>query len=159
MKTQNIILNSIGKIALLSLLFFFIGMTTTFAQSERGKEMRNNNATPTEKAEKRSQKWKTKFTLNDTQTAQLKTALIKRITDMETVKGEGKSPEKREKRKAIMTEFDAQVKNIFTASQYAEYEKMKEEKKEKMKENRGKGKGKGKQKNNDNDDDDDDSDF
>ncbi len=157
MKTQNII----GKIALLSLLFFFIGMTTTFAQSERGKQMRNKNATPTEKAEKKSQKWKTKFSLNDTQTAQLKTALIKRMTDMEAIKGQGKSPDKKAQRQTIMQEFDTQVKSIFTTSQYAEYEKMKEEKKDKMKENKGKGKGKGKgkNKNNDNDDDNDDDDF
>ncbi|WP_375562910.1 hypothetical protein ACE193_10425 [Bernardetia sp. OM2101] len=134
MKTQKKLMS---KIALLSLLFFFVGMTTTFAQ-KRGK--RDNNATPTEKAEKKAQKWKTEFTLNDTQTAQLKTALITRITATDAIKNEGKSPEKRAKRKAIMTEFDAQVKSIFTSSQYVAYEKMKEEKKSKMKENRGKGK-------------------
>jgi Spy/CpxP family protein refolding chaperone len=155
MKTQKIASSIIGKIALLSLLFFFVGMTTTFAQSERGKEMRNKNATPTEKAEKKSQKWKTKFSLNDTQTAQLKTDLLTRITKMETVKGEGKSPEKKAQRQAIMTEFEAQVKRIFTPSQYIAYEKMKEEKKENRKKNKGKGKGK-KGKKADNDDDDDD---
>jgi len=140
MKTQNITSNIIGKIALLSLLFFFIGMTTTFAQSERGKEMRNKNATPEEKAEKRSQKWKTEFNLTDIQTSQIKTALVTRITATDAIKGEGKSPEKKEQRKAIMTQFDAQVKTIFTAEQYAAYEKKKEEKKSKIKENRGKGK-------------------
>ncbi|WP_338814438.1 hypothetical protein V9L05_03810 [Bernardetia sp. Wsw4-3y2] len=135
MKTQKNTSNIIGKIALLSLLFFFVGMTTTFAQ-KRGK--RDSDATPTEKAEKRSQKWKTEFGLNDTQTAQLKTALITRITATDAIKNEGKSPEKREQRKAIMTEFDTQVKSIFTDSQYAAYEKKKAEKKDKMKENRGK---------------------
>ncbi|PIY10969.1 MAG: hypothetical protein COZ18_05025 [Flexibacter sp. CG_4_10_14_3_um_filter_32_15] len=160
MKTQKITSNIIGKIAVLSLLFFFIGMTTTFAQSERGKQMRNKNATPAEKAERKSQKWKTEFSLNDTQTAQLKTALLTRITATDAIKNEGKSPEKRAKRKAIMTEFDTQIKRIFTAEQYAAYQKKKEEKKEKMKENRGKGKGKGKHKHHDNDDnDDDDDDF
>ncbi len=135
MKTQKITSNIIGKIALLSLLFFFVGMTTTFAQ-KRGK--RDNDATPTEKAEKRSQKWKTEFGLNDTQTAQLKTALTTRITATDAIKNEGKSPEKREQRKAIMTEFDTQVKSIFTDAQYAAYQKKKAEKKDKMKENRGK---------------------
>jgi Spy/CpxP family protein refolding chaperone len=161
MKTQKIASSIIGKIALLSLLFFFVGMTTTFAQSERGKEMRNKNATPTEKAEKKSQKWKTEFSLNDTQTSQLKTALLTRITATDAIKNEGKSPEKRAKRQAIMTEFDAQVKRIFTPSQYIAYEKMKEEKKENRKKNKGKGKGKGKHKHhdNDNDDDDDNDDF
>lgn len=134
MKIQKMPSNLMSKIALLSLLFFFVGMTTTFAQ-KRGK--RDSNATPTEKAEKKSQKWKTKFSLNDTQTAQLKTALITRITAMDAVKGEGKSPEKREQRKAIMTQFDTQVKNILDATQYAAYQKMKEEKKGKRKGKRG----------------------
>lgn len=145
MKTQK---NLMSKLALLSLLFFFVGMTTTFAQ-KRGK--RNNDATPTEKAEKRSQKWKTEFNLNDTQTSELKTAIEKQITANDALKEEEKSPEKRKKRKAIMTEFDAEVKTIFTAEQYTAYEKMKEEKKAKMKENRGKNKGKGKNNNDDND--------
>lgn len=140
MKTQKITSNIISKLALLSLLFFFIGMTTTFAQSERGKQMRNKDATPTEKAEKKAQKWKTEFSLNDTQTAQLKTALLTRITATDAIKNEGKSPEKRGQRKEIMTEFDTQVKSILTAEQYTAYEKKKEEKKDKMKGNRGKGK-------------------
>ena len=120
--------------------------------------MRNKNATPTEKAEKRSQKWKTEFALNDTQTAQIKTALEKRITDLETVKGQGKSPEKREQRKTIMTEFDTQVKSILTTEQYAAYEKKKEDKKSQVKQNKGKGKGKGK-KGQDEDNDEDEDDF
>ncbi|WP_338762517.1 hypothetical protein WAF17_17765 [Bernardetia sp. ABR2-2B] len=134
MKTQKITSNIISKVALLSLIFIFVGMTTTFAQ-KRGK--RNNNATPTEKAEKRSQKWKTEFSLNDTQTAQLKTALVKRITATDALKAEEKGKEKRTKMKAIKTEFDADVKGFFTAEQYVAYEKMKEEKKAKRKENRG----------------------
>lgn len=150
MKTQNITSNIIGKIALLSLLFFFVGMTTTFAQKRGGKG--NNTATPTEKAEKKSLKWKTEFNLNDTQTSQVKTALVKRITATDALKNEGKSPEKREKRKAIMTEFDSEVKVFLTAEQYAAYQKKKDDKKSKMKENRGQGnKGKGQ----DSDDDDD----
>jgi uncharacterized membrane protein len=140
MKTQKNISTLMIKITLFSLLFFFVGMTTTFAQSDRGKEMRNKNANPEEKAEKRSQKWKTEFALNDTQTSQLKTALLTRMTDMEAVKRKDKSPEKREQRKAIMTQFDTQVKSIFTAEQYVAYQKKKDEKKAKMKENRGKGK-------------------
>ena len=134
MKTQNITSNIIGKIALFSLIFFFVGMTTTFAQ-KRGK--RDSNATPTEKAEKKSQKWKTEFSLNDTQTAQLKTALITRITAMDAAKGGEKSPEKREQRKAVMTQFDTQVKGILDDTQYAAYQKMKEEKKGKRKGKRG----------------------
>ncbi len=137
MKTQNITSTIIGKIALLSLLFFFVGMSTTFAQKQ-GK--RNNDATPTEKAEKRSQKWKTEFGLTDTQTAQIKTALITRITATDAIRNEGKSPEKKAKRQAIITEFDAQVKSILTTEQYVAYEKKKEEKKAKMKEKKGKGK-------------------
>jgi len=155
MKTQNITSTIIGKIAFLSLLFFFVGMTTTFAQSERGKEMRNKNATPEGKAEKRSQKWKTEFNLNDTQTYQVKAALLTQITETDAIKGEGKNPEKKEQRKAIMTQFDAQVKSIFTTEQYAAYEKKKEEKKTKMKENRGQGKKGNKGQGQDSDDDDD----
>ncbi len=134
MKTQK---NLMSKIALLSLLFFFVGMTTTFAQ-KRGKG--NDTTTPTEKAEKRSQNWKTEFNLTDIQTSQIKTALVTRITATDAIKNQGKSPEKREQRQAIMTQFDAQVKGILTAEQYAAYQKKKEEKKSKMKENRGKGK-------------------
>mgnify|MGYP000170951018 CR=1 FL=1 len=136
MKIQKINSNLTSKIILLSLLFFFVGMTTTFAQKQ-GKK----NLTPTERAEKKSKKWKTKFNLNDTQTAQIKTALEKRITEMGRVKGQGKSPEKKAQRKAIKTEFDGKVKSIFTDSQYADYLKMKEEKK-------GKKKGKGKKRQN-----------
>lgn len=132
MKTQK---NLMSKIALLSLLFFFVGMTTTFAQKRGGQN--DDNGTPTEKAEKKSQKWKTKFNLNDTQTAQLKTALITRITAMDAAKGGEKSPEKREQRKAVMTQFDTQVKSILDATQYAAYQKMKEEKKAKRKGKRG----------------------
>jgi Spy/CpxP family protein refolding chaperone len=167
MKTQNITSSIIGKIALLSLLFFFVGMTTTFAQSERGKEMRNENAnrkkdaTPEEKAEKKSQKWKTEFGLNDIQTAQVRTALVTRISATDAIKNQGKSPEKREKRKAIMTEFDTKIKGILSPTQYAAYQAKKDEKKEKVKENKGKNKDKGKnkgkdksKKNDDNDDDD-----
>lgn len=153
MKTQTITSNNIAKITLFSLLFFFIGITTTFAQSERGKEMRNKNATPEEKAEKRSQKWKTEFNLTDTQTAQVKTALLKRIVANEAIKGQGKNPEKREQRKAIMTEFDTEIKRIFTPTQYAAYQVKKEEKKNKVKKNRGKGKGKNKNKNKNKNDD------
>ncbi|AFM04629.1 hypothetical protein Fleli_2252 [Bernardetia litoralis DSM 6794] len=125
MKTQK---NLMSKIALLSLLFFFVGMTTTFAQKRGGKGKGGDNGTPTEKAEKRSQKWKTEFSLNDTQTSELKTAIEKQITANDALKEE-KSPETREKRKAIMTEFDAEVKAIFTTEQYSAYEKMTEEKK------------------------------
>ncbi len=135
MKTQRITSNLISKIAILSLLFFFVGITTTFAQ-KRGK--RNDNATPTEKAEKRSQKWKTEFNLNDTQTSQLKTSLEKQIIATDALKEQEKSPEKRTQMKAVMTTFDAEVKEYFTAEQYIAYQKMKEEKKAKTRENRGK---------------------
>lgn len=140
MKNQKsfIIGSSFSKIALLSLLLFFIGVSTSFAQSERGKKMRNSNATPTEKAEKRSQKWKTEFSLTDTQTAQVKTALEKRITATDALKGQEKSDEKKAQRKAIASEFDSSVKSILTSEQYAQYEQKKADKKAKMKENRGK---------------------
>lgn len=153
MKAQKINSTIIVKLIFFSLILFFIGTITTFAQSERGKQMRNKNATPEEKAEKRTQKWKTELNLNDTQTAQLKTALIKRITATDELKGEEKGQERKTKMTAIMAEFDAQVKSILTPEQYAIYQKKKEEKKNKIKENRGKGKH-GRGKNHDSDDDD-----
>ncbi|WP_291720176.1 hypothetical protein [Bernardetia sp.] len=135
MKSQKSIFNLASKIAVLSFIFFLVGTTTTFAQ--RGGK-RNNDATPTEKAEKRSQKWKTEFNLNDTQTAQVKTALEKRITATDALKGQERSEEKRTQMKAISTEFDSTVKGILTTDQYAAYQAKKEEKKAKMKERKGK---------------------
>jgi hypothetical protein len=159
MKNRNITSNIISKIALLSLLLFFFGMTTTFAQSERGKQMRNENATPEGKAEKKSQKWKTEFNLSNTQTAQIKRALLKRIKAHNALKGQGKNPQKKEERKASSIEFNREVKRIFTPTQYAAYQKYKDEKKDKKK-YKGKKKGKGKHKHKEkNDDDDDDDDF
>ena len=137
MKTQKSIFNLASKIAFLSLIFFLVGTTATFAQ-RRGK--RNGNATPTERAEKRSQKWKTEFGLNDTQTAQVKTALEKRMTAKSALKGQEKSEEKKAQMKAIKEEFNTDIKGILTTEQYAAYQKKKEEKKGKRK---GKRKGRG----------------
>lgn len=133
MNTPKISITSTSKILLLAVLFFFVGIQVTLAQKRGGK---NENATPTEKAEKRSQKWKTEFNLNDTQTAQLKTALEKRITATDALKGQGKSPEKTTQMKAIMTQFDTEVKGFLTSEQWAAYEKKKAEKKENRKDKR-----------------------
>lgn len=146
MNTQKANTSLIGKILLLSFLFLFVGTTQIFAQSARGRQMRNKNATAEGKAEKRSQQWQTKFGLNNLQTYQLEVAMLKQNRDMETLKGGGNGFEKKEKRQAIKTEFEAKVRNIFTPTQYASYQKMKAEKKEKNK-NKGKRKYKNKGKN------------
>lgn len=134
MKTQK---NLMSKIALLSLLFFFVGMTTTFAQKRGGQN--DDNSTPTEKAEKKSQKWKTDFSLNDTQTALVKASLEKQITATEALREEKKGKDHKAKMETIMFELDTEVQAIFTAEQYTAYEKMKEEKEEKKEERGGRG--------------------
>ncbi|WP_338769793.1 hypothetical protein WAF17_10555 [Bernardetia sp. ABR2-2B] len=155
--------NLMSKITLLSLLFFFIGLTTTFAQSERGRQMRNKNATVEGKAEKRSQQWQRKFGLNTTQTSQLETAMAEQMRAKNALKGKGNGSSKKDKRQAINNTFDAKVKRIFTPTQYAQYRAMKDDKKAKGRKNKKKWKKKKKNKhkhqNDDDEDDEDDDDF
>jgi len=88
--------------------------------------------------EKQVQKLKTALQLSDEQTAKIQAATTKRMSQIDTIRDGAKKDrkEKMGKAKTAMEEYDAEMKAILTAEQYAKFEEIREDKKDKMKERR-----------------------
>lgn len=94
--------------------------------------------------EKQVQKLKTELQLSDEQVAKVQAATEKRVAQIGSVREEVKKDrkEKMGKAKTAMDEFDAEMKAILTAEQYAKFAELKDDKKDKVREKRKNKKGK-----------------
>lgn len=101
-------------------------------QRKKAEILHAERKNPTNRAEKRVEKWKSDLSLSDAQAIKVKAALVTKMTKMEALK-EKAGDEKVDKteRKTIQTAFETELKSILSAEQFTKYEQIKADKKEK----------------------------
>ncbi len=106
-------------------------------QRKKAEALKAERKNPESRAEKRVEKWKTELSLNDAQTAKVKTALITRMTKMKALK-EAAGEERIDKTEVekLKTAFETELKSILSDEQFANYQEIKTDRKAKRGENR-----------------------
>lgn len=113
------------------------------AVSARANDTAKVKKSPEQRAAKQADKMKADLALSDGQRTEVYEACLKRIQDAGAVKakyadmkGKQDSKTRRSDMKAVQATFDARMKEVLTADQYAKWSKQKEERKSKMKSKR-----------------------
>ena len=104
-----------SKMVLLTMLFSFICMVTTFAQNQRG----GSNATPEERAAKMTERMKQSLKLTDEQTAKVQAINLQMANDMATARESGQ--DMRTSMQTIRAKQDAELQKVLTPEQYKTY--------------------------------------
>ncbi len=88
----------------------------------------------TARAEKNTQRLKEELQLSEDQVSKVQVANQKRMEQMQNIRAEGKGErkEKMSKIKAIMDEYDKEMKAILTPDQYTKFEQIKDEQRDKL---------------------------
>jgi Spy/CpxP family protein refolding chaperone len=116
----------------------YSGLKRSFKGRIHGKRG-GHNVAPEQKAERMSKVLQQKLTLSQDQYAKVNTILLKRATQMDSLKANRSNTDRkanRESRKAIMTQTDADLKTVLTADQQKTYTELKAQLKERMKNRR-----------------------
>lgn len=95
---------------------------------------------PAQKAQRMSKVLQQKLSLSEDQYAKVNTILLKRATQMDSLKANRSTTDRKanhQSRKAILTQTDGELKAVFTADQLKNYTELKAQMKEKMKNRRG----------------------
>ncbi len=126
-------------------LLLMLPIAAAFAQNG-GPGQGRPQLTPEEKATKMTDKMKTRYTLTDAQYPQVYAINLETINARKAVRESADDkPAKAAKMKTIRQDYDAKLKGVLTADQYAQWSKDREDAKakviEKRKQNKGKGKG------------------
>ncbi len=101
-------------------------------QRKKAEALKAERKNPEKRAEKRVEKWKSELSLNDAQTAKVKTALVTKMTKMQALKeAAGEQKVDKSERKAINVAFETELKSILSNEQFVKYEQLKAEKKAK----------------------------
>lgn len=117
----------------------------TDAQEKKLKEIHQRNGKkhekdPAKRAEKMTERMKTELGLNETQTTQVGAANTDLATRMKALKEKkdagADSAALKSEAKQIHKDYDAKIKGILTAEQYAKWKELKKEGRQKMKEKR-----------------------
>jgi Spy/CpxP family protein refolding chaperone len=117
----------------------FAALKSSFRGRMHGK--RGGHAiAPEQKAQRMSKVLQKKLTLSEDQYAKVNAILLKRATQMDSLKANHSATDRKakmESRKAIMTQTDTEVKAVLTADQQKSYTELKNQFKERMKNRRG----------------------
>jgi Spy/CpxP family protein refolding chaperone len=116
----------------------YAGLKASFRGRMHGKRG-GHNVAPEQKAQRMSKVLQQKLTLSEDQYAKVNTILLKRATQMDSLKANHSKTDRkanRESRKAIMTQTDADLKTVLTADQQKTYTELKAQLKERMKNRR-----------------------
>lgn len=118
----------------------FAALKSSFKGRMHGKRGGHSMA-PEQKAQRMSKVLQKKLTLSEDQYAKVNAILLKRATQMDSLKANHSATTDRkakmESRKAIMTQTDTEVKAVLTADQQKSYTELKNQFKERMKNRRG----------------------
>jgi Spy/CpxP family protein refolding chaperone len=113
----------------------------TALKAERKGKMHGRHANPEQRAQRMTKVLENKLALSADQSAKVNAILLKRVTEMHSLKAKGADrTANKEARKAIMVKADADLKAVLTADQQKNYTELKNQLKERMK-NRKAGKG------------------
>jgi Spy/CpxP family protein refolding chaperone len=117
----------------------YAGLKASFRGRMHGKRGGHKAVAPEQKAERMSKVLQQKLTLSEDQYAKVNTILLKRATQMDSLKANHSKTDRkanRESRKAIMTQTDADLKTVLTTDQQKTYTELKAQLKERMKNRR-----------------------
>ncbi|WP_299466961.1 hypothetical protein [Mucilaginibacter sp.] len=117
----------------------YVGLKASFKDRMHGKRGGHKAVAPEQKAQRMSKVLQQKLTLSQEQYAKVNTILLKRATQMDSLKANRSKTDRKanhESRKAIMTQTDADLKTVLTADQQKTYTELKAQLKERMKNRR-----------------------
>lgn len=107
------------------------------AVSARANDTARVKKTPEQRAAMQADRMKADLVLTDAQRTQVYEACLKRMQDADAIKTKYANMKDSKLRKselqAVQSAFDARMKEVLTADQYAKWSKKKEERKSKMK--------------------------
>lgn len=111
------------------------------AEQRDGKH-RKGSRTPEERAARRTEKMGKKLGLNKSQTRKLQALNLKQVQQREAVRAQYKAGDKRDRNqrqemKATREQWNAELKDILTKKQYAQYQEQRQEMRALHKERRG----------------------
>jgi Spy/CpxP family protein refolding chaperone len=119
----------------------FASLKSNFKGRMHGKRGDHKGVAPEQKAQRMSKVLQKKLSLTQEQYAKVNTILLKRATQMDSLKANHSATTDRkakmESRKAIMMQADTDVKAVLTADQQKNYTDLKNQFKERMKNRRG----------------------
>ncbi|MET3979068.1 Spy/CpxP family protein refolding chaperone [Mucilaginibacter sp. UYP25] len=118
----------------------YADLKANFKGRMHGKRGDHKNIAPEQKAQRMSKVLQQKLTLNQDQYAKVNTILLKRATQMDSLKANRSTTDRKlnhESRKAIFMQTDGELKAVFTADQLKNYTELKAQLKERMKNRRG----------------------
>ena len=118
----------------------FAALKSSFKGRMHGKRGDHKAIAPEQKAQRMSKVLQKKLTLSEDQYAKVNAILLKRATQMDSLKANHSATDRKakmESRKAIMTQTDTEVKAVLTAEQQKSYTELKNQFKERMKNRRG----------------------
>jgi Spy/CpxP family protein refolding chaperone len=119
----------------------FASLRSSFKGRMHGKRGDHKAIAPEQKAQRMSKVLQKKLTLSEDQYAKVNAILVKRATQMDSLKANHSATTDRkakmESRKAIMAQTDTEVKAVLTADQQKNYTELKNQFKERMKNRRG----------------------
>ncbi|MFD0763803.1 hypothetical protein ACFQZI_02985 [Mucilaginibacter lutimaris] len=118
----------------------YADLKASFKGRMHGKRGGHKNIAPEQKAQRMSQMLQKKLTLSQDQYAKVNTILLKRATQMDSLKANRSTADRKlnhESRKAIMMQTDGELKAVFNAEQLKNYTELKAQLKERMKNRRG----------------------
>jgi Spy/CpxP family protein refolding chaperone len=117
----------------------YAGLKASFRGRMHGKRGGHKAVAPEQKAERMSKVLQQKLTLSEDQYTKVNAILLKRATQMDSLKANHSKTDRkanRESRKAIMTQTDADLKTVLTTDQQKTYTELKAQLKERMKNRR-----------------------
>ncbi len=118
----------------------YADLKASFKGKMHGKRGEHKTIAPEQKAQRMSQMLQKKLTLSQDQYAKVNTILLKRATQMDSLKANRATTDRKamhQSRKAILMQTDGELKAVFTADQLKNYTELKAQLKEKMKNRRG----------------------
>lgn len=119
----------------------YAGLKANFKERMHGKRGGHKGIAPEQKAQRISKILQKKLTLSADQYAKVNTILLKRATQMDSLRANRTAATDRkairESRKAILVQTDGELKAVLTADQLKNYTELKAQMKEKMKNRRG----------------------
>lgn len=117
------------KYTYLLALLLFVGLANAYAQ--RGPGGRGQRMDPEKEAKQRAEQWQEQFGLSDDQHKKVEAALLQNIEEtqekMQALRGGNDREAMRKGMEEVRANLEKELKTIFTESQWAAYEKWKEE--------------------------------
>ncbi|WBO85202.1 hypothetical protein [Hymenobacter yonginensis] len=102
--------------------------------------MQDAARTPEQRAEMQTKRLTQQLALSAEQSAKVQTIALAENQELQALRGKYASADNRkgagQELKAVQEKYDAQLKGVFTAEQYAKYSQMREDRQEKRKEGR-----------------------